>query len=102
MPGRRRPGRRLVVGSPCDSGPRDSQDGVHLRRVAPDWKGASGSQQFSRINNTSALCLQKSAKRKVLANISVITEKLGRLLSWHQSQNGDELPLKEEQPLRAE
>ena len=37
-----------------------------------------------------------------MANITVITEKLGRLISWHRSENGNELPHKEEPPLRSE
>ena len=37
-----------------------------------------------------------------LANIPIITEKLGRLISWHRSESGNELPYKEEPPLRAE
>jgi cyclic beta-1,2-glucan synthetase len=37
-----------------------------------------------------------------LVPISVITERLGRLLSWHPSENGEEPLYKEEQPLRAE
>ena len=37
-----------------------------------------------------------------MANISVITEKLARLISWHQSDNANGLPPKEEQPLRSE
>ena len=42
------------------------------------------------------------AARKVLANISVITEKLGRLISWHQSDSNNGLLHQEEQPLRSE
>ena len=34
--------------------------------------------------------------------ISAITEKLGRLISWHQSENTNGTPAKEEQPLRSE
>ncbi|HWY85928.1 MAG TPA: hypothetical protein VNX28_04345, partial [Gemmataceae bacterium] len=34
--------------------------------------------------------------------ISAIKERLGRLMSWRNSQDGDGLPPKEEQPLRAE
>ena len=37
-----------------------------------------------------------------MANISVIAEKLGRLISWHRSDHPNGLLLKEEQPLRSE
>src|SRR5436305_913284 len=42
------------------------------------------------------------ALREVQANMTVIAEKLGRLISWHRSDNNTEAPLKEELPLRSE
>ena len=47
-------------------------------------------------------CPPKIAKRKVLEHITVIAEKLGRLISWRRSENGNEVPQKEEPPLRSE
>ena len=43
-----------------------------------------------------------TATRKALANITVITDKLGRLISWHRSEESNGLPHKEEPPLRSE
>src|SRR5689334_18352517 len=44
----------------------------------------------------------EDCKRRGQANITVIAEKLGRLISWHRSENGNELLHKEEVPLRSE
>ena len=41
-------------------------------------------------------------KERFWAPITVITEKLGRLIGWHRSENGNDVPLKEEPPLRSE
>jgi len=46
--------------------------------------------------------ISKNQSRKVSGNISAITEKLGRFLSWHRSEPGNDLPFKEEPPLRSE
>src|SRR3979409_1040013 len=43
-----------------------------------------------------------ASDKKAWTNISVITAKLERLVSWRQSQNGDQLPQNDEQPLRDE
>ena len=47
-------------------------------------------------------CLRHIAIRKALANIAVITDKLGRLISWLRSKSGNELAYEEEPPLRSE
>jgi cyclic beta-1,2-glucan synthetase len=60
---------------------------ISANRAAPPWR---------------RLAEGGAGHKKAWVNISLITAKLERLVSWRQSQNGDLLPQNDEQPLRDE
>ncbi len=90
---------KWLVNAPRPQGPQDKRLLVRKRRPQ---LSRPASPPIRRMKHNLPSRFQIWQQERSWRHITVITEKLGRLISWHRSENGNELPPKEEPPLRSE